>query len=519
MTRFPRLAKLLDSALGALLVLIVGGTALAFGGSIWWAGPALAVAVSLALVAWLSRMALSGRWTMLRSPMALLGWAALGLACVQLAPLPGRLATALSSRARSAHALAMLPGIAQADDPDATLPEPVADRSPATLDRPATLRWLVGASGCLAVFVIASHFADRLGRSALIWGSVVGAFLVGTAFGVVQVLGGVSAPFGVLEAGSGRPGAPSLDDLRTSPSTTFLRPIGDSSQGVAASAAVPDRPFQFGPFVAGPGAYLALGSLALPLGLGLMLQAMAPRGSREGLAARLRDSGKGGQVALLGVSSLVGAALIGHLAGPILAVPFGLGILVVGLPTARASGLRWAAVGVSAVMLLALGLGVASGEAWGRPRGSDVLATRADLLAAEVRVKEAVKIARDFPVVGAGLGSYPTIAAYYKDRDESPGTAESSLLQWWAEAGVAGLAIAGLAAVWCVVRLPGAIRRVGSADRTLAFTLVGTLACFATFSAIHWTVELLAVAVAASAVAGTANRWLAGGTDLFVERA
>ena len=30
--------------------------------------------------------------------------------------------------------------------------------------------------------------------------------------------------------------------------------------------------------------------------------------------------------------------------------------------------------------------------------------------------------------------------------------------------------------------------------------------------------ELVAVAIAASAVGGTANRWLAGATDLFVER-
>ena len=64
----------------------------------------------------------------------------------------------------------------------------------------------------------------------------------------------------------------------------------------------------------------------------------------------------------------------------------------------------------------------------------------------------------------------------------------------------------------------GAVRRVGTADRALAFGLIGAAASFSLYSAVHWTVELAAVAVAASAWGGTWNRWLAGGTDLFVER-
>jgi hypothetical protein len=35
---------------------------------------------------------------------------------------------------------------------------------------------------------------------------------------------------------------------------------------------------------------------------------------------------------------------------------------------------------------------------------------------------------------------------------------------------------------------------------------------------LHWSIELAAVALAASALAGTWNRWLAGGTDLFIAR-
>ena len=94
----------------------------------------------------------------------------------------------------------------------------------------------------------------------------------------------------------------------------------------------------------------------------------------------------------------------------------------------------------------------------------------------------------------------------------------SSVLQLLAESGVVGLLLLGAAGLWALVRLPQALKRVGSADRALAFGLIGTVLCFAFVSTVHWTVELVAVALAASAVAGTTNRWLCGGTDLFVER-
>jgi hypothetical protein len=81
------------------------------------------------------------------------------------------------------------------------------------------------------------------------------------------------------------------------------------------------------------------------------------------------------------------------------------------------------------------------------------------------------------------------------------------------------MGLVALAGLWGLTRLPGAFFRVGSADRALAAGMVGAVACFALISTIHWTVDLAAVALAASAVAGTCNRWLAGGTDLFVERA
>src|SRR4051812_24543955 len=188
----PRLLALADKALAAQIILVVSGTALAFGGAVWWMKPALAVAVTLMMLTWLARTILLGRWIVLKSPLTFLGLLALGLALVQLTPLPGRLASALSPRARAVHALGTLPDRARADDPAIEMPEVVADRTPATLDRPATLRWLLGASACLAVFCVSSHFSDRLGHLTIVWGSVIGAFFLCTTFGVAQLLGGVS---------------------------------------------------------------------------------------------------------------------------------------------------------------------------------------------------------------------------------------------------------------------------------------------------------------------------------------
>ena len=94
----------------------------------------------------------------------------------------------------------------------------------------------------------------------------------------------------------------------------------------------------------------------------------------------------------------------------------------------------------------------------------------------------------------------------------------SSLLQWGVETGAVGAAIVAIGVLWCLLRLPGGLKR-GRHDRWLAGS---------------WTrrrsLELQpagrralddrtsAVAISASALGGTWNRWLAGGTDLFVER-
>ena len=514
-----RLLKIVDGLLAALILVTVTGTSLAFGGAVWWAKPALAVTTSLMIVASLARCLLDGRWIVLKSPLAMLGLFAIGLALIQLTPMPGRIASLLSPQARAAHALGTLPDLAKADDPDAVIPESAASRTPATLDRPATLRWMIGAAGCLALFCVCSHFADRLGHSTLIWGSVVAAFFAVTAFGLVQMTGGVSGLYGAIDPGSGRPGMPSLDDLSQTPGFSVLRPIGElGTQTSSWHLPRAERPFLFGSLMGGAGAYLALGALALPLSLGLSLQILAPRGVRQGMRARLRESGRTGLITMMVLISCTGAALIGQLSGPVLCIPFAVGILLVGIPAAWPSGLRWVSVALTMLTLTALGAGVAIGESSGRPRGVEVLSA-SSFAHAKSLWADSARIARDFPIVGSGLGTYPVIASYYKSGDVTRHTAQSSLLQWWVESGVAGLLIFAAAAVWCVWKLPGAIRRVGSADLSLAFMMIGTMVCFAGFSLLHWSVELAAVAVAACAVGGTLNRWLAGGTDLFVERA
>lgn len=519
MTLRPRFLRFIDKVLAGLIVLAVTGTALAFGGAVWWARPALALVGALMLAAWLARSLALGRWIVLKSPLTFLGLLALGIAVVQLAPLPGRLATSLSPRARAVHALGTLPDRAKDDDPDVVIPEVVADRTPATLDRSATLRWLLGAVLGLSLFCVSSHFADRWGHAAVIWGSVVAAFFVATTFGLVQLTGGVSGLYGAIEPGSGRPGMPTREDLAAAPGSGVLRPVGEANApGSAWSLPRAGQPFLFGPLMGGPGAYLALGALGLPLALGLSLQLLAPRGSRQGMRARLRESGRTGLLAMMLLLTLAGAALVGTLAGPLLAAPFALGLALAGLPGAWTSGLRWTSVGLTVAALGALGGGVLIGDSAGGARDGGPRAL-ADLARLQDVAREAARIARDFPILGSGLGTYPVLAPYYKTTDASFNTARSSLLQWWVESGLVGVALLGVAGLWCLGKLPGATRRVGSADRTLAFMLIGTAVCFGAFSLLHWTVELAAVGLAACAVGGTLNRWLAGGTDLFVEPA
>ena len=155
-----------------LIVVLVLGSTLGFGGAVWWFRPVLAVAAFLLR----GRQAARSRWLagemrILKSPLTLLGLLALGLGVAQLAPLPPDLASRVSPLAHEAYSRGRLrqPGPRRRSRREAC-PEAPEVRSPASLDRSATLRWLVGASACLGIFWAVSHFTDRLGRLYLVWG-------------------------------------------------------------------------------------------------------------------------------------------------------------------------------------------------------------------------------------------------------------------------------------------------------------------------------------------------------------
>lgn len=507
--------RIWDASLAGVIV----GTALAFGGAVWWARPVIAALTVLFVLAGLLRLAVEREVRVLKSPLTALGVLALGLATAQLVPLPATISRPLSPRSHDVYAQGVLTGHASADDPAFEWAEPAQVRSPVSVDRAATLRWLAGASVCLALFWGVSQFADRLARLYLVWGCIVAAYCLNTTIAVVQLVSRSGGLYGYLEPGAGPAWAPSVNDLLSTPNASILRTHGDPGGAHPAWAMqVPDRPFLVGTLMGGPGAYLALGSIGLPLALALVLQLLAPRGSREGVLAGLGQSGQGSLAVLLFGLLMAGAVLVGMMAGPLGSLPFVLSLFVVGIGSARPSGLRWVAVGLTLSAVLALGVGVAGGRWWASLPGDGPPVRPADIEMSSSVWLDSLRIVRDFPVFGTGLGSFASIYPYYKSRDPAQSTASSSLLQWGVESGAVGLGLLLIGGVWCLLRLPGAVRRVGTADRSLAYGLIGAASGFSLYAAANWSVELPAVAVAASALGGTWNRWLAGGTDLFVER-
>ena len=510
-----RLIQGIDHGLGVAVIGLTLGTALSFGGVVWWSRPLVALLALGAALAWLVRVALLGQWVIIRSPALPIFGLAIALGLIQLVPLPASIAGRISRRALATNALGVIPDQVVADDPSFTVPASYETRSPLSLDRPATLRWVVAALSCLAVFWVASQFGDHLRHVRLVWGCVIAAFFVNVVLGVVQLAGGVAGVYGFITPGAGPVWAPTLDDLMAAPVPSVLRVVGTSKPDQPILAAARALPLsQFGTMVGGPGAFLALASLAIPLALGLTLQTLAPRGGRSGLLARLRDSGQGSQVVLTLALTALGAILVGSMAGKWASLPFAIGIMTVGLCGSWSTGIRKTGWLATFALLLALGGGVAIHELT-----TPEVVPRVSWLQSRQTWRESWAILRDFPIVGTGLGSFATVHPYYKGGDVDPNSAMSSLLQWGVEAGAVGLALGATLAFWALIRLPGAIGRVGTADRALPYALVGSLVGFGLFSAIHWTVELPAVALAIAAVAGTANRWLSGGTDLFVERA
>jgi hypothetical protein len=512
-----------DRVLITALFLLVLGSGLCFGGAVWWFPPALAMVAFLMVISRLMQCAVLGRMAVLKSPLTLLGLLALALGVAQLLPLPATLARRLSPVAQEVWATGTWSRLVLEDDPEAERVAPAHIRSAATLDRAATLRWLVGATACLAVFWTVSHFVDRRGRLYCLLGSVLGIFLLNTAIGIVQLGGGTEGLFGYLLPGRAPAWAPTLDDLYGSPAPVALRrletPPREVRPAIEKIASVPDRPFLLGTMMGGPGALLAMASMALPVGLALLLHVLSPRGSRESLGDRLGASGQGSLAVLLIILLATGAFLAGMMSGPWFCLPFAASVVLVGLPGITVPGGRWAAVALTVLLLASLGLGASSVAAWPLYLGSQPPVPPVSWESTCRLWSECRPILANFSTVGTGFGTFPTIHAYFKTQDAPTGPAMSSALRCAVEAGWAGVALLGLAALWSACRLPTCLKRVGSADRPLAHGLIGAAVGFSLWSILHWTIELPAVAISASALGGTWNRWLAGGTDLFVDRA
>ena len=176
-----------DRAICALIAMVILGGTLGFGGTVWWFRPGVVLAVFLLVSIKLASFLVVGTFPLLKSPLTFLGLLALVLGVVQLSPLPARLALRLSPVAHDVYARGVLPNLVHADDPEANLPEAIPIRSPASLDRSATLRWLVSAAACLGIFWVVSHFTDRLGRLYLVWGVVIAGFMINAALAIVQI--------------------------------------------------------------------------------------------------------------------------------------------------------------------------------------------------------------------------------------------------------------------------------------------------------------------------------------------
>ena len=91
-----KIVSLSDRVICGLIVVLVLGSVLGFGGAVWWFRPVMCVAAFLLVAIKLAQCLATGRMPFLKSPLGLLGLLTLGLGVVQLAPLPADLASRLS---------------------------------------------------------------------------------------------------------------------------------------------------------------------------------------------------------------------------------------------------------------------------------------------------------------------------------------------------------------------------------------------------------------------------------------
>ena len=514
-----------DRLICALIALLILGGTVGFGGAVWWFAPVLSIGTFLLVFTKLAQILLTGRMPVFKSPLTLLGMLSLVLAVCQLAPLPAPLARCLSPTAHNVYACGFLPALVRADAADVAIPQPPSLRSPASLDRSATLRWLVTASACLGIFWVLSHFTDRLERLYLVWGLVIAGFLLNAALAIVQVISRSNGLYGVLLPGTGPSWGPTLDDALVAPVLAVLKNLPDTAATATLTPAVmpravlaPTLPFLFGTMMGGSGAFLASGTLALPLASAVVLHLVSPRGSRESLPDRLGPSSLGSLVILVLILMFPAAILIGLVAGWFYCSPLVLGLAIVLIPAIVRSNSRNCALGLLFLLFTGLGMGVALQTWWSAILSDRPPVEPPDLVLARSLWSASLHMIQEFPLVGSGLGSFPTIFPYFKTIAVSSTTAMSTVLQWGVEAGAAGLGLLVVAVLWSLIRLPAGLKRVSRIDRSLAHGLVGAVVGMSLLALVHWTMELPAIAISASALGGVWNRWLAGGTDLFLER-
>ena len=219
----------------------------------------------------------------------------------------------------------------------------------------------------------------------------------------------------------------------------------------------------------GPGAFLAMGSLALPLGLAIVLHVLSPRGSRESLSYRLEPYGAGepGRPAR---GHARRERVPGRNDGRSLVLP----AVRRGAGGGRASPARRARAGcrsaLTCLLLASLGLGARCSPSPGR--WSSAARRRSHRLLG-IRPAPLDREPADPRATSRWSGRVSAASARFiptsRRRTQSSTTAMSSLLQCGVESGAVGLGLLGLAGA--VVRLPPAglpeARRLGRPNARL----------------------------------------------------
>lgn len=515
MDRRGGLRYLADGALGVLIVALPAVSLLCEMDLPWRPKPLLPILALCALgIAWTREL---GKDTpcLLKSPLGALALAAFGLGVFQLVPLPSTVMKALAPKTREVQSLGFSPQLARSDDPSFVPGADSAARVPITWDRSATLRRLGSAWACLALFVAVSRYADRLRHTVIALCAVIAPFFILTAPAIVEVLS--DSPKRNSAQNESR--VASIVDIGRYPTRYVLErktdAVGSNGPGYWVPAVEPRKPFAGIPD--GPGQYLALGSIALPAALGLLLHLVAAKGGRLRLWERLDDTRMTSRAAMLFFLALAGALIVGLFAPTWLLAPFCIGALLVCIPPSRAAGSPALAGGLTVLFAIAIGAGAAI--RWSVATTPDSLFELAaeEPVASAQAWKSAAGIISAHPFAGVGIGAIATAIPYYKTTPISSTHAQSTILGWVAETGVAGIVLLVCACAWSVAAVRPAIKRVGAADRHLAFAIAGAGLCALAFATVHWSFESTPPALAFAALAGLWHRWSSGASDLFAD--